>query len=49
MSVVDRLNVAHDPRNRAAWSDVLEQERKHTVIWEMDIPGWKQSLVQALR
>jgi purine nucleosidase len=49
MSVVDRLNVAHDARNRAAWSDVLEHGRKHTVIWEMDIPGWKQSLVQALR
>jgi purine nucleosidase len=49
MSVVDRLNVAHDARNRAAWSEVLERGRKHTVIWEMDIPGWKQSLLQALR
>jgi purine nucleosidase len=49
MSVVDRLNVAHDPRNRAAWSEVLEQGHKHAVIWEMDIPGWKQSLLQALR
>jgi purine nucleosidase len=49
MSVVDRLNVAHDPRNRAAWSEVLDRGRKHKVIWEMDIPGWKQSLLQALR
>jgi purine nucleosidase len=49
MSVVDRLGVAHDPRNRAAWSDVLNRGRKHTVIWEMDIPGWKQSLLRALR
>jgi len=49
MSVVDKLGVVHDARNRAAWSDVLEQGRKHTVIWEMDIPGWKQSLLQALR
>jgi inosine-uridine nucleoside N-ribohydrolase len=49
MSVVDRLNVAHDARNRAAWSDVLERGRKQQVIWEMDIPGWKQSLLQALR
>ena len=49
MSVVDRLNVAHDARNRAAWSEVLERGRKHKVIWEMDIPGWKQSLLQALR
>jgi purine nucleosidase len=49
MSVVDRLNVAHDARNRAAWSEVLERGRKHRVVWEMDIPGWKQSLLQALR
>jgi purine nucleosidase len=49
MSVVDRLNVAHDARNRAAWSEVLERGRKHAVVWEMDIPGWKQSLLQALR
>jgi purine nucleosidase len=49
MSVVDRLNVAHDARNRASWSKVLERGRKHTVIWEIDIPGWKQSLLQALR
>jgi purine nucleosidase len=49
MSVVDKLGVIDDARNRAAWSDVLERGRKHTVIWEMDIPGWKQSLLQALR
>jgi purine nucleosidase len=48
MSVVDKLGVVHDARNRAVWSDVLEQGRKHTVIWEMDIPGWKQSLLQSL-
>jgi purine nucleosidase len=49
MSVVDKLNVAHDARNRHAWREILEQGRKHAVIWEMDIPGWKQSLLQALR
>jgi hypothetical protein len=49
MSVVDRLNVAHDARSRAAWSEVLERGRKHTIIWEMDVHGWKQSLLQALR
>jgi purine nucleosidase len=48
MSVVDRLNVAHDARNSAVWSEILDRGRKHTVIWEMDIPGWKQSLLQAL-
>jgi purine nucleosidase len=48
MSVVDKLGVAEDARNRAAWSEVLERGRKHQVIWEMDIPGWKQSLLRAL-
>jgi purine nucleosidase len=49
MSVVDRLGVADDARNRAAWSDVLKQGRRHKVIWEMDIPGFKQALLRALR
>ena len=46
MSVVDRLGVAKDARNRAVWNDVAAQ---HKVVWEMDIPGWKQALLQALR
>jgi purine nucleosidase len=46
MSVVDRLGVAKDARNRAIWNDVTAQ---HKVIWEIDIPGWKQALLQALR
>jgi purine nucleosidase len=49
MSVVDRLGVADDARNRAAWSDVMDRGRKHKVIWEMDIPGFKQALLRALR
>lgn len=49
MSVVDRLGVAEDARNRAAWSEVLERGRRHRVIWEMDIPGWKKALWRALR
>lgn len=49
MSVVDRLGVAGDARNRTVWSEVLTRGRKQAVIWGMDIPGWKQSLVRALR
>jgi purine nucleosidase len=45
MSVVDRLGVAQDARNRSVWRDAS----KHTVIWEMDVPGWKQALLHALR
>ncbi len=46
MSVVDRLGVAKDTRNRAVWSEVSVQ---HKVIWEMDNAGWKQALLRALR
>jgi purine nucleosidase len=49
MSVVDRLGVAADTRNRELWRDLLEHGRKHKVIWELDIRGWKQALVEALR
>ena len=49
MSVVDRLHVAADPRNRAEWSHLLTRSRKHKVIWELNIPGWKQSLLRALQ
>ena len=49
MSVVDRLGVAEDARNRAVWSDVVERGRKHKVVWEMDVPGWKQALLAGAR
>jgi purine nucleosidase len=48
MSVVDKLGVAEDARNRAAWSETVKYGRKHKVIWELDIPGWKQALLRAL-
>ena len=48
MSVVDKLGVVEDARNRAVWSEVRERGRKQKVVWEMDIPGWKRSLLRAL-
>lgn len=48
MSVVDKLNVADDARNRSVWHDVLIGSRKHKVIWTLDVPGWKQALFRAL-
>jgi purine nucleosidase len=48
MSVVDKLNVADDARNRSVWHDVLIGSRKHKVIWKLDVPGWKQALFRAL-
>jgi inosine-uridine nucleoside N-ribohydrolase len=49
MSVVDRLGVAADDRNRSVWNDVITQGRRQKVIWEMDVPGWKHALLRALR
>ena len=46
MTVVDRLNVARDDRNRAIWENATS---KISVAWEIDIPRWKQQLFQALR
>ena len=48
MTVVDRLNVAGDERNRATWSHVLNRVPKTRVCWEIDIPGWKRLLDRAL-
>ena len=49
MSVVDRLNVAEDSRNQTTWQPLIEHGRRQTVVWQLDIPGWKQLLLQSLR
>lgn len=49
MTVVDRLNVAGNDRNKAVWADVLKQGAKTKVVWTMDIARWKQALFTALR
>ncbi len=48
MTVVDRLNVAGDERNRAAWSRLVTKGPNASVCWEMDVPRWKQMLYKAL-
>ena len=48
MTVVDRLNVAADPRNRPVWHPALEKQTKPTVIWEIDVPRWKALLYRLL-
>jgi purine nucleosidase len=48
MSVVDKLGVAGDVRNRAVWHEVVTHGRKHKVIWQLDVPRWKQMLFAAL-
>jgi purine nucleosidase len=48
MTVVDRLNVAADERNRDTWRDCLAG-RKTSICWRIDIHRWKQLLVASLR
>ena len=49
MTVVDRLNVAGDQRNRVVWRAVLERGRKVSVCWSIDVARWKMALYSALR
>jgi len=49
MTVVDRLNVAADDRNRALWAQVQQKERKAKVCWTLDTKRWKEALFSALK
>jgi len=49
MTVVDRLGVAADERNRGVWRGLLGSEPNVTVCWEIDIPRWKELLYASLR
>lgn len=49
MTVVDRLNVAADERNRAIWADVVSQKPNAKVCWTIDNKRWKEALFSALR
>jgi purine nucleosidase len=49
MTVVDRLNVAHDERNRDVWKDVLNKGHKTKICWTIDAKRWKDALFRALQ
>ena len=49
MTVVDRLNVVHDERNRTVWASVLSQGNQAKVCWTLDADRWKQALFAALQ
>jgi purine nucleosidase len=49
MTVVDRLNVARDERNRHIWESTLAAGYKARVFWAIDNFRWKQALYSALR
>lgn len=48
MTVVDRLNVAGDERNRDRWAWALEAQIRARVCWTLDVQGWKAALYAAL-
>jgi len=48
MTVVDRLNVAGDERNRSVWAPALHGP-KAKVCWRIDNRRWKDALFAALR
>ena len=50
MTVVDRLNVADDERNKAVWAPTIQSQtqRKVNVCWTIDNRRWKQALESAL-
>src|SRR5271169_3453189 len=49
MTVVDRLNVAHNERNRDVWASALAGGHKARILWTIDNARWKQALYAALR
>ena len=48
MTVVDKLGVAGDERNRAVWQPLLERGPNAEVCWELDIARWKSLLYRSL-
>jgi purine nucleosidase len=46
-TIVDRLNVAGDERNKSVWRSALQQEAR--ICWTIDNSRWKQALYKALR
>ena len=48
MTVVDRLNVAEDDRNRDVWERSIRQGAKAKICWAISNQRWKQALMAAL-
>jgi purine nucleosidase len=48
MTVVDRLRVSHDERNRVVWEGHIGRGHRAKIIWTIDNVRWKQALYRAL-
>ncbi len=46
-TVVDKLDVGGDERNRGRWSE--RTARRSLIVWGIDIPRWKELLYESLR
>ncbi|MGD0133617.1 MAG: nucleoside hydrolase [Bryobacteraceae bacterium] len=49
MTIVDRLGVAADERNRATWAELLDRGFETKVYWAIDAARWKQALYTSLQ
>jgi len=49
MTVVDRMNVVHDERNREVWASPIAGGHKAKIFWAIDNARWKQALYATLR
>jgi purine nucleosidase len=49
MTVVDRLGVAGDARNRGVWEAMVGRVPRVRVCWEIDVARWKSALYASLR
>ncbi len=48
MTVVDELGVTGDALNRRVWGELRHAPANAQVVWEIDIPRWKQMLFEVL-
>jgi purine nucleosidase len=49
MTVVDRLNVSGDERNRDVWKEQIRRGRRAKIIWTIENGRWKEELYRRLR
>jgi purine nucleosidase len=49
MTIVDRLNVAHDVNNAVAWKRALDANVKTDVCWTIDAARFKALMIETLK
>ncbi len=48
MTIVDRLDIAGNHRNRVIWKQALDGGHQATICWAIDVPRWKELLYRSL-